>query len=249
MKKTMKKMMFVLLLVLPAVIRGQGYESRIYRAYVTGRMDRWKEVMNEIERTYLSTGNQALLFELADAEYGYIAYLLSEGRKKEARKILEKAERHVDRLLRSDPGNPVTYSLLGALYGFRISLEPLKAPFYGRKSVDANEKALELGPEEPRAWLEKANIEFYKPAIFGGSKKEAVVLYEKAVRLFESSPGRTENNWIYLNSLIALATAYEETEAVGKADRVYRKMLELEPDLLWIREEVYPDFREKHSLE
>jgi len=229
-------------------VSGQEYTSRIYQAYVTSRMDRWKAVMDEMERAYNSTGDRAMLYPLAEAEYGYIAYCISEDRKREARQLLEKAEKHVEMLLKADRYNPKAYGLRGAFYGFRVGLEPLKAPIYGRKSVEANEKAIELGPQEPQVWLEKANIEFYKPAIFGGSKKRAVPLYEKAVRLFEASPGRTKNSWIYLNSLAALATAYEETGETGEAGRVYRKLLQLEPSFIWIRDEVYPEFLEKHSL-
>lgn len=244
----MKKIMGILLLMFPLVLSGQEYTTRIYRAYVTGRMDRWKEVMDEMDLAYRSTKDHQLLYQLTEAQYGYIAYCISEGRKKEAKNVLEKAEEHVEILLKADRNNPKVYGLQGAFYGFRVGLKPLKAPVYGKKSEEANQKAINLGPEEPHGWVENANIEFYKPAVFGGSKKKAVRLYEKAVRLFEASPPRTKNNWIYLNSLAALGTAYEETGEIEKADRIYRKLLELEPSFVWIRDEVYPEFQGKHSL-
>jgi tetratricopeptide (TPR) repeat protein len=243
----MKRALCILLWMFSVAAAGQDYTVRIYQAYLAGRMDRWKEVMVDMDRTYSATKNPALLFRLGEAYYGYIAYCIAEGKKNEARVLLEKAEAYVEAYLSIRPDDPKAYSLKGAFYGFRVGLEPLKAPFHGRKSADANEKAIVLGPEEPRAWLEKANIEFYKPAIFGGSKKSAVPLYEKAVRLFEASPQATENNWVYLNSLATLGTAYEETGAIGEADRVYRKLLRLEPSFVWIRDEVYPGFLEKHA--
>ncbi|HER09607.1 MAG TPA: hypothetical protein ENO20_11935 [Bacteroides sp.] len=244
----MKKWMCLFFCLLSMWVRGQDYSDRIYQAYVTGRMERWKAVMEEMDRAYMADRDGALLYRLTEAEYGYIGYCIGEGRKAEARQLLEKAGKHVDILLKAGRDLPKVYGLQGAFYGFRVGLEPLKAPFYGRKSVEANEKAIKLGPDEPQVWMEKAHIEFYKPAIFGGSKKRAVPLYEKAVRLFETMPGRTEKNWIYLNSLVALAIAYEATGAIQSADRIYGKLLELEPSLVWIRDEVYPDFLEKHSL-
>ena len=238
--------MFVLLIMLPLLVQGQDYTARIYRAYVNSRMDHWKEVMDEMENRYRNSRDHALLYQLTEAQYGYIGYLIGEGDKRDAKELLEKAEENVEILLGSDRNNPKIYSLQGAFYGFRVGLEPIKAPIYGRKSADANEMAIDLGPDEPRAWLEKANIEFYKPAIFGGSKQRAVPLYEKAVRLFEVTPGHTKNSWIYLNALVALGTAYEETGAISQADRVYRKVLELEPSFVWIRDEVYPEFKKSH---
>jgi len=108
--------------------------------------------------------------------------------------------------------------------------------------------AIGLGPDEPQAWMEKANIAFYTPAILGGSKKRAVPLYEKAVRLFELTPERTRQNWIYLNCLAGLGIAYEKAGQIRDADVVYRKLLELEPSFSWVRDDLYPQFLENHSM-
>ena len=142
--------------------------------------------------------------------------------------------------------NARVYSLKGAFYGFQIMLDPLKAPSLGKLSMEANEKAMSLDPEEPQVWLEKANMEYYRPAIFGGSKKKAVPMYEKAVKLFESSPGRIQENWVYMNCLAGLGIAYENTRNYSEAGSVYRKLLKLEPSFKWVKEDLYPQFRSKH---
>ena len=117
---------------------------------------------------------------------------------------------------------------------------------YGRRSEELNEYAIELDSLNPQCWLEKANIEYYKPAIFGGSKLRAVPLYEKAVLLYESNPELTDSYWIYLNCVTALANAYAETGQFRQADHLYRRILRMEPDFKWIKEEVYPAFKKKH---
>jgi tetratricopeptide (TPR) repeat protein len=203
--------------------------------------------MDRMEQQMENSNDLSLMYELTEAQYGYIGYCLSMKRKKEAEAILEKAERQVERLLAVQGDNPRVYSLQGAFYGFRIQLQPVRAPYYGRKSEEANRKALELGPEEPQAWMERGNIAYYKPAIFGGSKDEAVPYYEKAVRLFESTPGRTTQNWVYLNCMAGLAMAYEETGEPEKAGNVYRKLLRLEPGFNWVRDDLYPRYLENHS--
>lgn len=243
----MRLIFLALLIAFSAATLAQTYQARIYEAYLLGRMDRWKETMDRMEQQMENSNDLSLMYELTEAQYGYIGYCLSMKRKKEAEAILDKAERQVERLLAAEGDNPRVYSLQGAFYGFRIQLQPVRAPFFGRKSEEANRKALELGPEEPQAWMERGNIAYYKPAIFGGSKDEAVPYYEKAVRLFESTPGRTTQNWVYLNCLAGLAMAYEETGAPEKAGNVYRKLLRMEPGFKWIRDELYPRYLENHS--
>jgi tetratricopeptide (TPR) repeat protein len=227
-------------------LQAQEYQPQIYQFYLEGRMDQWKEVMDQMYSEYEKTASMELLYELTEAQYGYIAYCLSVKQKKEAAKLLDLADEHIETLLKWQKNNPRIYSLKGALYGFRIQLKPLRAPSYGKKSVKANDKAIQLGPREPQAWMEKANIAYYKPKVFGGSKSEAVLLYEKAVKLYEAIPERTMQNWLYLNCLMGLGMAYEKTDQIQAAGIVYEKVLKMEPTFKWLSEEVYPQFREKH---
>jgi tetratricopeptide (TPR) repeat protein len=230
-------------------VLAQDYQGRIYDAYVQGRMDLWKEAMDQMERQVERAYNYSLMYDLTEIQYGYIAYCLSMKRKKEAEDVLSRAEKQIELLLEQKGDNPRVYSLMGAFYGFRVQMQPLRAPYYGKKSEEANKKALELGPEEPQAWMEKGNIAYYKPAIFGGSKTDAVPIYEKAVKLYEASPERTRQNWIYLNLLAGLGIAYEETGQSGKAGVLYKKLLQMEPGFKWVRDELYPQYLEKQSLD
>ncbi len=235
-----------LLLVLTTV-DAQEYRSDLYQAYLLDRMDNWKVVMDQMEKDYSSTSDPVLLYDLLEAEYGYMGWLVSEKQKDEAEELLKKANRHMDLLTEQGLDNARVYSLKGAFYGFQIMLEPAKAPKLGRLSMEANEKAIELDPEEPQVWLEKANMDYYRPPIFGGSKKKAVPSYKKAVELFESSPDDIRENWLYMNSLVALGTAYEKTRKFSEAGEVYRKILKLEPSYKIVKEELYPQFLKKHS--
>ena len=233
--------------MIAGLVLGQDYQSRIYSAYIQNDMNSWKMVMDEMEANYKTNQGTSLLYDLVEAEYGYVGYCISVKRKKEARILLEKAEDHLQLLLKVYKDDPRFLSLQGAFYGLRISLTPFKAPVYGKKSMEANQRALQLGPSEPQAWMEKANIEFYKPAVFGGSKREAVTLYKKAVRLYESDPRGTSQNWLYMNCLAGLGIAYEETGQIKNAGEVYRKLLNLEPSFSWIRDDLYPQYLQKHS--
>ena len=171
----------------------------------------------------------ALLYDLLEAEYGYMGWLVSGKQKKEAEELLNNAEKHMAILEDQGLDNARFYSLKGAFYGFQIMLDPLKAPSLGKASMNANEKAMSLDPREPQVWMEKANMDYYRPAVFGGSKRKAVPSYEKAIELFESSSGRTRENWIYINCLAGLVVAYENTRKYSEAGEVYSKILQLAP--------------------
>jgi len=242
----MKYFLTLGLLVSLLALDAQEYRSAIYQAYLLEQMELWKEIMVQMEQDFSQTSDPVLLYDLLEAEYGYTGWLVSVKRKKEAEELLKSAKRHMDLLSELGQDNARVYSLKGAFYGFQIMLEPARAPKLGRLSQEANDKALELDPEEPQVWLERANINYYKPVVFGGSKRKAVPKYEKAVELFELSPERTRENWVYINCLAGLGVAYENTRKFKEAGSVYRKLLELEPSFKWVKEDLYPHFQEKH---
>ena len=242
----MKYCLTLCLLLSLLAVNAQEYKSEIYQSYMLEKMDHWRDLMTQMEQDFQNTSDPDLLYDLLEAEYGYTGWLVSVKRKKEAEEILLSAQRHMAQLTELGRDNARVYSLKGAFYGFQIMLEPVRAPKLGRLSMEANEKALKLDPDEPQVWLEKANMDYYRPVIFGGSKKKAVPSYEKAVELFESSEERTHKNWVYMNCLAGLGIAYENTRKFSEAGRVYRKILELEPSFKWVGEELYPKFQEKH---
>jgi tetratricopeptide (TPR) repeat protein len=241
----MRRLLVVALLFNLAGLHAQDYQSRIYTTYLDGRMDLWKRVMEEMEQEYQRSQNTRILLDLTEAQYGYIGYCLGDKQKKLAKVELIKALDHMEILRKNMDPNARMFSLEGALYGFMIRFEPLKVRKYGALSEESNERALELDPTEPQAWMEKANIAFYKPAFAGGSKEEAVTLYEKAVSLYEASEEKLVNNWLYLNCLVGLAMAYEETDKLQDAATIYKKLLRREPGFQWVRDELYPGLLEK----
>jgi tetratricopeptide (TPR) repeat protein len=244
----MKKLLTGVLLFISLLASAQDYQARIYDVYLRGRMDLWKEIMEQMKREATDKNDLKLLYELTEVQYGYIGYCLSMKEKKEAERVLVEAEERAKFLLEKKVYEARLYSLVGAFYGYWVSLKPLRAPHFGSKSEEANRKALELDPEEPQAWMEKGNIAFYKPAMFGGSKSEAVPYYEKAVRLFEAGPPwRTRQNWVYLNCMAGLGIAYEETGQPEKAGELYKKILRMEPTFKWVKDELYPEYIKKHS--
>ncbi|MDF1572573.1 MAG: hypothetical protein P1P82_13265 [Bacteroidales bacterium] len=237
---------YLLLLVwIPGV--AQGFEERIYGAYISGEMGDWHRAMEEMEQVWESTGSHELLYDLVVAQYGYIAWLISQKEEKEAREYVKQAEEYLEIILDRSPENARAHAMLGAIYGYKVGLNAYKAVVFGGKAFSENKLALELDPADPQVWMEKGNIEFYKPAIFGGSSTEAAKIYAKSVKLYEADRQGLKHNWLYLNTLRSLADACIASGMYREANEVYQKMLRVEPRLKWMREEVYPTFLKKYQ--
>lgn len=249
MRKLLRSINFIALFLVinPLVVKGQDLEQQIYEAFITGEMDLWEDAINQLQTTWEQTGNHGVLYDLVVAQYGYIAFLIADKEKKEARVYVKRAEANLERLLEYRDNWARAHALLGAIYGFKVGLDPYKAVVFGKRSFDENNRAFELAPNDPQVWMEKANIELYKPSIFGSNAPEAVKMYAKAVSLYETS-GESDKNWLYLNTLSGLATAQIEAGQLNKANETYRKLLRAEPEFKWIRDEIYPAFRKKHGF-
>ncbi len=96
----------------------QGFDERIYEAYISGEMGDWHRAMEEMEQVWESTGNHELLYDLLVAQYGYIAWLISQKQEKEAREYVKQAEEYLEIILERSRGNARAHALLGAVYGY-----------------------------------------------------------------------------------------------------------------------------------
>jgi tetratricopeptide (TPR) repeat protein len=242
----MKKNIFFFLLLFFGLVVAQAQNHNFYDAYVSNRMDLWKYQMDRMEKDYATDQSYDVLFDLTVAHYGYIAYCMSMEQKKRAKKYVLKAEVNAKKMLKHDPKWARVHALLGAIYGFKAGQAPYKAPILGIRAMKELNKAFDLDPTDPHIWMEKGNVDLYKPAIFGGNKRDAILYYLKAIELFEEDSVNIGNNWLYLNTLSGLATAYVRTEQINKADLTYQKIIDREPDFKWISEDVYPSFRAKY---
>lgn len=224
-------------------------KERVYQALINDQMDDWDQVIVELYGRKASLSD-AQLGELVNFYYGYSGYLMEEGPKNKARQYVEEADLIIDELMAKYPEESDWYAYKGAFYGYKIGLNPVKAPFLGQKSMDNIDLAIKYGPESAQGWIEEGNALFYMPKAFGGSKTKALEAYKKAIRLMENKPETLHHNWLYLNVLMILGQSYEKTEDFKMAKITYEKLLKIEPNFSYMRDELYPNFmqlyRSKH---
>lgn len=84
---------------------------------------------------------------------------------------------------------------------------------------------------------------YYAPPAVGGSKKEAIKSYSRAIELLETDMKKI-HRWLYLNTLVGLAKSYRETGNRPMAVITLRKALEFEPEFKWVKERLLPEMLE-----
>ena len=225
-----------------------SYDFRLYQSYKTGDMAQWVKVIDELSQLYKKEPSRQLLFDITEAQYGYIGYLIGIKNSSEARKYLKIAERNVEKILSQNSNNHDALAIKGSLYAYHIALSPYKAPFLGPQSMNLIDEAYKTGSNSPQVLIEKGNAAHYAPSLFGGDPKKATEYYQKAANLLEkSNNGISPKTWVYLNTLAQLALAFEKSNEPANAEQTYRQILKIAPDFKWVKEELYPKFLKKNN--
>ncbi|HEX2921676.1 MAG TPA: hypothetical protein VHO50_10985 [Bacteroidales bacterium] len=237
-----RRIAIFLVLLLPALAFADN-KSDIYNAYVTNRMDQWKSVIDRMQAS--SSKTNEFILELVNYQYGYIGYCLGFNKEKEGQKYLSLAEKNVEILEKAGYKVPVLNAYRGAFYGFRISLNKLSAPINGPKSLNNSKKSVELDARNYFGYTQLGNAYFYMPQAFGGSKSIAFENFSKARQLMENDPSLIKGNWNYLSLLVTIAQSYTYLEEFEKAKKEYEIILKIEPDFIYVKDQLYPELIKK----
>jgi tetratricopeptide (TPR) repeat protein len=236
MERTIYKIIFLIIMF---VGTGMISENKIgvYNAYVSNRMQEWKSI---IDRMYENgKEDEATLLELINFQYGYIGWCIGKKRNDEAKNYLQKAESVLEKLSVNNKNNSIVNSYKAAFYGYRMGMNKTLAPILGIKSIDCATRALKDDPGNYFAYIQNGNIEFYMPAVLGGSKKKALDYYLTAEKLIENNRD-TVNNWNYLSLLTVISQSYYYLNDFSSSMKYIDKMLRIEPEFGYAKNELYP---------
>lgn len=243
----MNRTKYILLLVLFnfsfVMISSAMVEKRlIYNSYLLSDMSTWKKIIDDMHAEKGKSHQREL--ELLNYEYGYVGWCIGNKRKKEAKIYISRSLERIKRLETAKQHLPLFDAYTSAFYGFRIGLEPLRAPTFGPRSLEFAKKSVAKDNQNAMGYIQLGNIDYFMPPAFGGSKEKAIKNYLQAERLMDPI---SEYDWNYLALLVQIATVYSETGNLEKADFYYRKTLSISPNFIWVRDQLYPAFKKKHN--
>ena len=218
---------------------------RVYKAFITNDMNIWKQGIASKQNKFKAEGKTCDLYELTLAQYGLTAYYLGKENYDAAKKYLPILEKNIELLIADKNYKSRGKALKGAMYGFKVALNPLKGVYLGTQSLDLINEAVITDPSNPTGWVEKGNAKYHMPAIFGGSYEDAITYYKKAIVLFEKQRKCIKCNWLYLNTLVWLAKSYDQDGKLSLAKQTYEKVLRVEPGFTWVKNELLPDIKKK----
>jgi len=233
----------IALLILSLSYAMASYRSEIYNCYITGDMARWKVLIDKMAAE--KSSDPAVIIELVNYQYGFVGWAIGNKKDEEAKQYLELAEENLEKLGKYPSFNSLVNAYKAAFYGYKIGLNKILAPFLGGKSLDCARTAIKEDDRNYLAFVQLGNSEFYMPAAFGGSKAEALTYYKKAQEIMESDPGEVKENWNYLSLLTVIAQAYSYTREYDKSKQYLDKILTIEPDFAWVKNELYQQLYDK----
>ena len=202
-------------------------------------------------REAIALAERALTVHPADAllhhYHGYALYRLAarHGCDTEAEpgcvwKLLERAESALETSIQRGP-RAETHGLLASVYGLMIGENGALGATLGSRIDAVQADALALGPENPRVWLLRGIGAFFTPEAFGGGVESAITALERSAAGFESdAPAPPEPRWGEADVHLWLGQAYAARGEVAQARAQYERVLELEPDNAWVRDELLP---------
>jgi tetratricopeptide (TPR) repeat protein len=215
------------------------FKQQVYQAYISGKMEDWKTAIDAMEKQ--KSNQPADILELINYQYGYVAWCLGNDKNNEAKHYLSLLDNNLEKLKTFSGKTAEYHAYTAASFGFKIGLSTWRAPFFGPKSMNHAELALEKNPQSFQANMEMGNIWNHMPAIFGGSDQKALNYYLNALEIFESKSGETKrNNWMYLNLLTLVGQMQQEMGNPEQARKYFEQALRIEPGFVWVKEELLP---------
>ena len=151
------------------------------------------------------------------------------GDKAGAQHDAETGMKDADQAVGLNPKSGEYYRLLGTLYGQVIPNNPIiGALAYGRRAKDALDKAIELDPRSPEAWIAHGVGYYYLPPNFGGGPENAIKDYKQAIAL---DPRSAE-------AYLWMGIAFKRQHQNAQARAALTKSLQLDPDRVWAKEQL-----------
>ena len=244
----MKRTISILIILLSSITLMQAnnidYKATAFNLYINGKMPQGDGLINKMSKDpEWQTHDRQL--ETLTYYYGLVGHLLDKKRKDDAGRVLTKALELANKMYKQTPDDALLLGLMANLTGYQIALSPIKATTLAKGMMTKAKKSIALNPNDPYVNILYSNILFYMPSMFGGNKDSALAGYQKARKHMETHNGYIKNNWMYIQLLTTIGLVEEKNENYVAAQKMYQKVLQLQPNYGHVKNIVYPRLMEK----
>ena len=211
----------------------------MYEAYLNNKMSVWGVELNKYTSTPKLTTDDKL--EISNYLYGYIAFLLAdiEANKSEINKWIDLWDKYLDDIEKTKGKRADVFAYRSANNAYKAKIRTGGMMVYGPRSLADLTRAMNHDANDLVVVELKGNTKFYMPSLVGGDKKEAIVWFEKALKIIDSNPNSLFR-WNRCTITLCLAQAYEKTGNPQKAIEICKKELSREPNFAYMRDVYLP---------
>ncbi|WP_436517794.1 tetratricopeptide repeat protein [Ekhidna sp. To15] len=224
----MKKIITISMLLIAGLSSAQTSKELQYAGYLNASKTMWEKAIVIAEK---ESGENS--FEMAMAMYGLLNNTMATQDKATFDDNVDQTVDLLKSIIKENPGHAEANAVLSSVYGLVMAYSPMKGMLYGMKSSSLMDEAMRLAPDSPLVQKLHGGSKLYTPEMFGGDAKQAVAAFEKAIELFET--GETEENWLYMDTHMGLAMAYNKVEEREKAEAILEKAIAMEPQYHWAK--------------
>ncbi|MGQ0539376.1 MAG: tetratricopeptide repeat protein [Gemmatimonadaceae bacterium] len=222
----------------PAAVRWSDSISKLIASGVEpGQPAAMDPALALIDRVLTIVPNDALMLHYKGlALYRKASPMMEDALKKaEVKALLEEAE-NAFAISAKTLAWPETHALRASVTGQMIAVgNPISGMWLGPRADGQMDKALELGPNNPRVWMLKGIGTMFKPKIFGGGADRAEKELLKALELFTNDrPAPPAPAWGHAEAYTWLGRAYAAQDKLDEARAAYEKALQLDPGNGWV---------------
>lgn len=224
----MKNLLLVIAMAFVANAMAQTGNEIQYAAYLKASKTLWEKSVKDAESEY---GEKS--FERAIALYGLLNNTMASEDEETFDQYKDETVDLLKELIESNEEWGEPRAVLSSVYGLVMAYSPMKGMYLGMKSSGLMEDAMKLQPESSLVQKLYAGSKLYTPEMWGGDPQKAVLAYQKSLSLFED--GSKVNNWIYLDTMMGLALAYNKVEENEKAISTLEEAIAIEPQYYWAK--------------
>jgi tetratricopeptide (TPR) repeat protein len=145
---------------------------------------------------------------------------------------LNRVTEQLTELVKMNNQDNESWALLAQVYGLQIAYQPMRGSELGPKSLMALTSAEKISPNNPRVLLIKGVSKYNTPAMFGGSKHQALIELSNAIKEYGNDK-YSEYHWGFAEAYTWRGLTQLELGNKEEALADWEKAVEISPNYGW----------------